>query len=117
MADLLTRRCDKSHKHQPLVSGRCRNAAFYPLKLVQTILQGIRDTKDAETILAENSRELKQLICSVTDAAGNLPRISDAAFKSKVTKTDGGVINVVYDVANFRAKYLDEYTGETLDPT
>ena len=51
MADLLSRRCDGSHKHQPLVSGRCKNAAFYPLKLVQTILQGIRNTKDAEDAL------------------------------------------------------------------
>ena len=45
MARLLRTRCDKSHVHQALVSGRCADAAFHPLPLVRTLIRGIRDTK------------------------------------------------------------------------
>ena len=41
---LLRKRCDQSHIHQPLVSGRCAAAAFYPLDLIRTFLKGIRAT-------------------------------------------------------------------------
>ena len=36
--------CDGLHKHQQLVGGRCRDAAFYPLPLVKAILNGMKDT-------------------------------------------------------------------------
>ena len=35
MRDRLSRRCNRSHVHQPLTGGRCASAAFYPLKLVK----------------------------------------------------------------------------------
>ena len=35
----LGRRCDKSHRHQPLEGGRCADAAFYPLPLIRAILR------------------------------------------------------------------------------
>ena len=41
MRDQLGRRCSRDHVHQPLVGGRCKNAAFYPVKLVKAILRGI----------------------------------------------------------------------------
>ena len=44
MARLLQRRCPRKHVHQPLVSGRCAAAAFYPLKLVRALIKGIADT-------------------------------------------------------------------------
>ena len=116
MADLLGTRCDKSHIHQPLVGGRCADAAFYPKKLIQTILQGIRNTKDVGIAMAENELERKQLICSVMDSAGSMQK-DDALYKSKITKTNRGILNIVYDPSNFRSKYVDEYTGETLDPS
>ena len=37
--------------------------------------------------------------------------------KSSVPKMNGGTMPVVYDEANFRARYLDEYTGEVLGPS
>ena len=40
MRDQLALRCDKSDVHQPLVVGQCRDAAFYPLQLVEAIFQG-----------------------------------------------------------------------------
>ena len=116
MADLLGPRCDGSHTHQPLVSGRCAAAAFYPKKLIQTILQGIRNTKDAEAAMAENAREHRELVQRISDSAGKLTNEDMKVHQSKVTKTNGGVINVTYSPENFRSKYLDEYTGESLEP-
>ena len=49
MAKLLQRRCQKDHAHQPLVSGRCAAAAFYPVKFIRTIIKGIWNTKGATT--------------------------------------------------------------------
>ena len=47
MHQQLSKRCDHSHEHQPLVGGRCADAAFYPLPLVRAILNGIEDTTKA----------------------------------------------------------------------
>ena len=41
MSEQLNTRCDKSHDHQHLTGGRCKDAAFYPLPLVRAILKGI----------------------------------------------------------------------------
>ena len=79
LADLLKTRCDRTHKHQPLVSGRCKDAAFYPLKLVQTILQGIRATKLAEVALLESRRTHREMINAICDAASTIPATPDEA--------------------------------------
>ena len=44
----LSKKCDKSHRHQQLTEGRAAAAAFYPPQLIEQILRGIRDTADAE---------------------------------------------------------------------
>ena len=41
MSSLLSVRCKRTHIHQQLVGGRCKDAAFYPPELIQTILKGI----------------------------------------------------------------------------
>ena len=41
MARQLSLRCPKNHDHQPLVGGRCKDAAMYPIDLVKAILKGI----------------------------------------------------------------------------
>ena len=54
MLSRLSRKCDGSHTHQHLIAGRAAAAAFfYPEALVQNILRGIRDTRDAEVREAE----------------------------------------------------------------
>ena len=50
MAEQLSLRCSKDHDHQPLVGGRCKDAAMYPQGLVRAILRGI-------TLQAEESRQ------------------------------------------------------------
>ena len=42
MSRQLSNRCTKDHVHQPLVGGRCKNAAMYPLPLVRAILYNPR---------------------------------------------------------------------------
>ena len=39
MSEQLSKRCDGSHQHQHLTGGRCKDAAFYPLPLVRSILK------------------------------------------------------------------------------
>ena len=116
MADLLQTRCDKGHLHQPLVGGRCKDAAYYPMKLIQTILQGMRDTKDAENLLRSEASDHRALINAVSDSAGTMPPSNDTVHSSKVPKVAGGNMVVTYSPENFRTRYLDEYTGEVLDP-
>ena len=47
MARRLGTRCDRSHKHEPLLGGRAAKAALYPSALIHEILRGMRDTADA----------------------------------------------------------------------
>ena len=118
LADLLGKRCDRSHTHQPLISGRCADAAFYPLKLIQTILQGMRLTKDAENAISQAKKDQREVINAIAAAASVIPpkEGSDVPFESEVPKVKGGKMHVKYEECNFRAKYTDEYTGETLEP-
>merc|ERR1712122_462322 len=44
----LARRCDGSHRHQPLEGGRARAAAVYPPELCRAILQGIEAQRRVE---------------------------------------------------------------------
>ena len=76
MRDHLSLRRDKSHVRQPLVGGRCLDAAFYPLQLVEAILQGMALTADHDAkILASviGCRAMKEeridTISAVTKAA------------------------------------------------
>ena len=55
MANRLSTRCDGSHKHQHLMSGRAAAAAYYPAGLITSILGGMRDTADAEDPEEEES--------------------------------------------------------------
>ena len=117
MADLLGKRCDKSHTHQPLVGGRCKDAAFYPLKLIQTILRGVAATRDATEAIDRAGQEHKDLIHSIMAVGGQIPKAGEGdPFKSSIPRVAGGNVQVTYTDVNFRAKYIDEYTGDTLEP-
>ena len=115
MADLLTTRCDKSHAHQRLVSGRCFNASFYPLKLVQTIIQGMKNTRDIENIIKKHEKDrIDMIYATMSNAEDEVPDPVKGMKPSSIKKHRGGVIPVKWDSANFRARYHDEYTGDTL---
>ena len=50
-------------------------------------------------------------------AAGTIPKDGEGdSFKSSIPRVAGGKVEVTYTDINFKAKYIDEYTGETLEP-
>ena len=153
LADLLRVRCDKSHVHQALVSGRCANAAFYPLKLIRTFLKGMRATMDevklekqfglvgppgsnanrepdgpnfarsdeGKAALVVEGRTRSQIanqVEVVLDAEEGIFSIADekkeVPWVSRCKRTNGGHVDVAYDLRNFKDVYRDEYTNEVL---
>ena len=110
--------CDNLHTHQHLEGGRCAAAAFYPLPLVKAIIQGMNDTTDSSRSIAQRSDDQRWTIAAVTDSAGRIPIDSEVAEvpTSGIKKVTGGVLPIAYRPNQFKPKYVDEYTGQVLDP-
>ena len=120
MAKCLQKRCDRSHVHQQLVGGRAAAAAFYPLPLIRAILKGMRDTAIAEGgNLDFRTDEINaiQAVKITSKAAPTEPAKTGSSDSSQVTMVSGGVLPIGYKDENYKTKYLDEYTGETLPET
>ena len=113
----LSRRCDRQHVHQPLTGGRCASAAFYSFKLVKEILLGIRDTADFVKTRKMFLLEHRESINAVTQSEGSVPLADDKpeTVYSSIKKVKGGVLPIAFQQENFKARYIDEYTGEVLD--
>ena len=107
MAELLQKRCKKDHEHQPLVSGRCAAAAFYPLPLIRTFLKGIRRTKDADVRAQKGKKgqDRRDTVQAIVEVTGEI---------STVKKLGGGKLEIKYEDRNFKEVYRDEYTSEIL---
>ena len=88
MLDRLSKRCDHSHVHQPLMSGRAAAAAYYPAGLVTNILRGMRDTADLSW---RSSEETDARLNSAMAHAGKLqdmPVFNLAATMSEIDAND-----------------------------
>jgi hypothetical protein len=96
MAELLQKTCKRDHEHQQLVSGRCANAAFYPIKLIRTMITGIRNTKDLQARLngLVDTTKLDDVVHAIVDV--------DAEARSKVDKVGGGHSQIQYNPRNSR---------------
>ena len=101
VAKLLQRQCQKDHEHQQLVSGRCAAAAFYPDKLIRTIIKGIRSTK----------RATPGVVHAVVEGLGTM-----GTKNGRCNKVGGGHIDFQFELRNFKEVYRDEYTNELLPP-
>ena len=77
----------------------------------------MRDTTDAETRANNSKEEIRQLIHAIESSAGALPTDNNDVATSSVPYADGTTCKITYDPLNFRPKYVDEYTGEVLDPS
>ena len=116
----LSKRCDHSHEHQPLVGGRCADAAFYPLPLIRAILNGIEDTtkalQHARMEAVENGVHAAAVICA--NRAQKPAEVEEDGVeilgRTVMQTTGGGQQEVVFTKDNFKAQYYDEYTGEPL---
>ena len=119
MAARLSLRCKKDHEHQQLVGGRCKDAAFYPLGLIKAILMGMRDQADFDRSSKNLSHEEQALIHAISNSAGMIPSkegVDATPLTSAVPYTNGKKCIIAFKEENFKVKYVDEYTGEILDP-
>ena len=113
MARRLQDRCDRSHMHQQLVGGRCKDAAYYPLGLIKAILRGMHDTSVAEIKAKEEEEELLNMLNALSSKPTTLPEVIDTIVKKpKIPRASGGCLSISYD--NWKPRYSDEYTGEVL---
>ena len=99
--------------YQPLVGGQCKDAAMYPVPLVQANLRGIalqskeKRLTDPEKIFA--------MPMSYSSGQSKPVDFGPATYSS-IPKVNGGVVPIEYDQKNFKDRYFDEYTGEILAP-
>ena len=119
MANQLNKRCRRDHTHQQLVSGRCKDASYYPAPLVRAILKGIalQAEEDRRSVMAiQESDDLLGKICSIPMPSPKpvTPVPWGANTYSSVPRMRGGSVPITYQEHNFRERYLDEYTGELL---
>ena len=112
----LGRRCDKSHRHQPLEAGRCADVAFCPLPLIRAILQGMHDTARADQhALDETAEELRKVAALMfSSKTRSEPNESVSIGKTKMKRVGGGEAEVDFNTLNVKSQYFDEYTGEPL---
>ena len=118
MARMLQRLCDKSHKHQQLSGGRCADAAFYPLELVRAMIRGMSEQGKLDMNCKSEMEENAAMMNALTPNSA-LPSKQSSNAKpreSMVKKTNGKSLLVTYNPHNFKTKYVDEYTGEILEP-
>ena len=113
MSRQLSQRCTKDHVHQPLVGGRCKDAAMYPVPLVQAVLGGIA-LQSREKRLTEPEKIFAMPMSYNTGSAKTVD--FGPATYSSIPKVNGGVVPVQYDQKNFKDRYFDEYTGQILAP-
>ena len=124
MRDILSTRCDQSHVHQQLTGGRARDAAFYPMPLVEAILKGIALTADSDAKIIASLNGIRSMeenhndiVNAVTGSSATIPntKVSNAVPTSSIKRVTGGVLPIAYHQDQFKQKYVDEYTGEVLD--
>ena len=105
--------CDGTHAHHPLTSGRAADAAFYPTQLLQAILHGMVDTRDAQqqrSMLAGECWDVN--LTMVIQQPPIQPRATTTLPNSPIPTTDGGTVHIHYHPHNFKQQYIPEYTRE-----
>ena len=122
MAARLSKWCGGGHAHQPLLSGRAKHAAFYPLPLVTEILRGMRDTADAEENPDDHEDLVTKEMSLAMSRAGNfsdlVPCVASVASSEKQYLTEmkmhDGTSHKINMSEHFREAYKDVYTNELL---
>lgn len=115
----LNQLCSKNHKHQPLESGRCAAAAFYPKGLIKAILKGIRDSLRARKANSKLATEQRRAVMAVAIAAmaadaKDIPKHGELGA-TKITKVEGGKLNIDFNDLKLKAKHYREYNGKEVD--
>ena len=92
-----------------------KKAAYYPLRLLRAILDGMMDTQDAQqhgSRLSEDDWDA-HLTMSIHQPPP-APGPSTDKPHSSIPKVAGGTVNIHYHPHNVKTQYLDEYTREIL---
>ena len=125
MLSRLSKRCSRTHEHQPLLGGRAADAAFYPMPLITEILRGIRHTDDAaagpdDPVDSDLARSMmpgalfhdapKSVVAYVNEE--NLA--SDHKHRSTKLRMGDGSTQRIPLHRHVREQYRDEYTNESL---
>ena len=91
-----------------MTSGRCADAAFYPLPRVRTLIRGIRDTKRADGKRMERLNAIMRRADEL-DAEHRMLAVADTdgAARIRVRKVGGGHTQLDWDERNFKEIYRD----------
>ena len=118
LARMLQRTCPKDHEHQQLAGGMCANAAFYPTELVRTFVRGMSEQDQLDHMQVSEMEENEDILngLKVDARHGGEEAPAEKPRTSKVTRTNGTSIPVIYSPCNFKTAYVDEYTGEIVKP-
>ena len=136
MLKRLSTRCSGKHKHQALEGGRAKKAELYPLKLILTMIRGIRDTIDgrennydpdeiamnmssvlnsgfnsSEGIVYKNKKFHRVHRALDSPACTFAVREAESSEKNSSLRRTGGSIQPVVFGNHFKEGYKDEYTG------
>lgn len=131
----LRKRCSGTHKHQPLLANRAKDAAFYSLELITEILRGIRDHADQHINRDDPEATLVNTIAMLhnkLDADEKRKQLISPNIKTQFQQRD--LVHAMQDAqcdvkwvdgekqtiklgGHFKPSYNDEYTGEVLDST
>lgn len=116
----LTRRCDGTHSHQPLLGCRASAAENYSMDLVIAMVRGMAKTNQARAIMKENGTDdwnniFSMTACNSTTTTTKHPPDSPVTVPAPCLPTNNGTsIHIDFDDSNFRQTYRDEYTGEII---
>ena len=121
MTAQLDRQCDRSHAHQHLTGGRCADAAFYPLPLIQAMIKWTKATADVEDAAQEGKKSKAYMQASgmepLSDKAQEMPTSEPAetphcSVKRYKAETQ---VRVDFEPGQLKDKNADEYTGDLLE--
>ena len=112
MASQLNEMRKRNHAHQPLVSGRCKEASFYLAPLVKAILDGIGLQAEEQRLThhaLEEEHQVLQQVCAMPMTAARLPD-QPIPFgepkKSSIPQMRGGPVPIIFSVSNFHDRLL-----------
>ena len=118
MRRVLTRTCSNDHIHLNSEGGRCAEVAFYPMPLVKAIIRVMSLQQDVDGIGREEMEEQRSSSNAITKSPATIAETSDNSMRtSKVSTIECTVIPITYNYCQFKPKYVDQYTGELLDPS
>ena len=127
MAARLSRRCSRTHVHEPLLAGKAKAAEDYSDQLILEILRGMRDTEDAladkesPSSCGEIPGAESQSVAMVHDVTSSLAfsvaqqdMSQNSSSKTTSLMMKDGSIQPVNLAEHLKEKYRDEYTDELL---